>query len=88
MTDIDQQLRAFIGENFLFGEDPVHLGAHESLVEQGIIDSTGVLELVTFLESSFEVQIDDDELVPQNLDSIDNLVRFIERKLEEATSYK
>ncbi|MEX0715510.1 MAG: acyl carrier protein [Planctomycetaceae bacterium] len=85
MTEIDHRIRGFIGENFLFGEDANRLGADESLVQQGIIDSTGVLELVTFLEADFQVKIADDELVPQNLDTIHNLVAFIERKLAAAT---
>ena len=81
---IDPQIREFIGENFLFGEDPNRLAGDDSLVENGVIDSTGVMELVTFLESSFEVKVKDEELVPRNLDSINNLVRFIEGKVEEA----
>lgn len=81
---IDQKIREFIGENFLFGEDPGRLAGDDSLVENGVIDSTGVMELVTFLESSFAVKVKDEELVPRNLDSINNLVRFIEGKLEEA----
>jgi acyl carrier protein len=81
---IDHQIREFIGENFLFGEDPNRLAGDDSLVENGVIDSTGVMELVTFLESSFEVKVKDEELVPRNLDSINNLVRFIEGKLDEA----
>jgi acyl carrier protein len=81
---IDHQIREFIGENFLFGDDPNRLGGDESLVEAGVIDSTGVMELVTFLEGAFEVKVADEELVPRNLDSINNLVRFIEGKVAEA----
>ena len=55
----------------------------DSFLLQGIIDSTGVLELVSFIEDGFAIKIADSELVPQNLDSIDNLVRFIERKQDE-----
>ncbi len=83
-TAVDQQIRTFIEENFLFGAGSDGLADDDSLVENGVIDSTGVMELVTFLESSFEVDIADDELVPRNLDSIDNLVRFIDAKLAEA----
>lgn len=61
------------------------LSNDDSFLENGIIDSTGVLELVTFVEQEFPVTIDDDELIPDNLDSINNLVRFIETKLAEAT---
>lgn len=81
MNDITQSLRDFVQENFLFGEDATFVN-DDSFLEQGIIDSTGVLELVTFLEEQFEIAVDDDELVPENLDSIDNLVRFITSKRE------
>jgi len=66
-------------ENFLFGEDD-GLGPDESFLERGIIDSTGVLELVGFLERRFGVRVEDHELVPANLDSIRGLVNFVERK--------
>ena len=59
------------------------MNGQDSFLDQGIIDSTGVLELVTFLEERFAIKIADNELVPQNLDSIDNLVRFIEHKQDE-----
>ena len=79
MNDIATSLREFIKENFLFGaDDPFADG--DSLLEQGIIDSTGVLELIMHLESEHGVKVDDTELLPENLDSIDNLVRFISAK--------
>ena len=52
-----------------------------SLLDQGIIDSTGVLELVTFLEDTYDIKVEDGELIPDNLDSINRLVRFLERKV-------
>jgi acyl carrier protein len=79
---IELQIRDFINDNFLFGQGTDRLTSQDSFLEQGIIDSTGVLELVTFIEDRFAIHIEDSELVPQNLDSIDNLLRFIERKLE------
>ena len=84
MPVIDQQIREFVNENFLFGQGVEKLSNTDSFLESGIIDSTGVLELVTFIEETFPVAIDDDELIPDNLDSIDNLVRFIEAKLADA----
>lgn len=81
MNDIAQSLREFVQENFLFGQDAA-FSNDDSFLEQGIIDSTGVLELVTFLEEQFEIAVDDDELVPENLDSIDNLCGFIASKRE------
>jgi acyl carrier protein len=67
-------------EAFFLGDDPSELSASQSLIDSGIIDSTGVLELVGFLEEQFDIRIEDDELVPENLDSIDNIVRFVGRK--------
>ena len=84
MPAIDNQVRDFINENFLFGQGAEKLANDDSFLENGIIDSTGVLELVAFLEQTYPVTILDEELVPDNLDSINNLVRFIEGKLNEA----
>ena len=79
-------LREFIHENFLFGQEP-SFSDDDSFLEMGIIDSTGVLELVAYLEGRHGFTIEDDELVPENLDSIHNLVRtFIERTQAAANS--
>ena len=69
MSETKSKIREFIIENFLFGSAN-GLQDDTSFLEEGIIDSTGVLELVTFLEESFEIQVDDEELIPENLDSI------------------
>ncbi len=82
MNDIATTLRAFVRENFLFGQD-TPFSDDDSFLGLGIIDSTGVLELVALLEKEFEIQVADEELVPENLDSIANLVRFIARKQAE-----
>lgn len=87
MKAIQQTLRNFVNENFLFGQGADSFADDDSFLENGIIDSTGVLELVTFLESEYKVSIADEELVPDNLDSINRLVDFIERKLGEASQY-
>ncbi|NLS93674.1 MAG: acyl carrier protein [Planctomycetaceae bacterium] len=80
MQDSRNKIRTFVRENFLFGgDDELHDG--DSFLEMGIVDSTGVLELVAFLEDQWGLTIDDSELVPENLDSVDNLVGFLERKL-------
>lgn len=73
-------IRNFIIENFLFEEDE-NLKEETSFLENGIIDSTGILELVTFLEESYGITVEDEELVPENLDSIANVVRYIQTKL-------
>ncbi len=83
MSSIQSEVRDFVADNFLFGEDPESLNNNDSFLETGIIDSTGVLELVAFIEEKYSVEVDDDELVPENLDSIDQLINFIESKLKE-----
>jgi acyl carrier protein len=84
MTDYELELRQFIVDNFLFGKEDAPLATSDSLLEQGIIDSTGVLELVSFLEQKYRITIQDEELVPENLDSLDRLIRFVSRKVEIA----
>ena len=74
------QIRQFILSNFLFTSDESKLKNDDSLLEQGIMDSTGVLELVAFLESEFGVKVKDDELLPENLDSVDQISAFVARK--------
>jgi acyl carrier protein len=77
----NSRLRDFIRENFLFGQTNSTLTDDTSLVESGIIDSTGVLEIIGFLERDLGVKVHDDEIIPQNLDSIRNLTEYVERKL-------
>jgi len=83
MSSIQTDVRNFVAENFLFGDDPESLLNNDSFLETGIIDSTGVLELVSFIEEKYSVEVDDEELIPENLDSIDQLINFIETKLKE-----
>ncbi len=80
MSDIKAQVREFIIENFLFGEGGDDLKDDDSFLEKGIIDSTGVLELVEWLEETFGFRVEDEELVPENLDSVNNLEAFISKK--------
>jgi acyl carrier protein len=80
LMDTKQKIREFIVETFLFGAEDAKIEDGESLLESGIVDSTGVLELVAFLESEFGLDVKDEELVPENLDSIENLAGFIGRK--------
>ena len=77
---IEQDIRQFVIANFLFGEDNGSLKADESFLETGIIDSTGVLELVAFLESTYGFRVRDNELTPDNLDSLDKVAAFVRRK--------
>jgi acyl carrier protein len=80
MPATEKKIRQFIVENFLFGRDDGSLKDDTSLLDKGIIDSTGVMELVMFVEKQCGVKVEDHELDPQNLDSISRLARFIERK--------
>jgi acyl carrier protein len=81
---IEQEIRAFVQDSFLIGHNGEVLGSDTSFLERGIIDSTGVLELVAFIEQSYSIKIGDDELVPENLDSIRRVAAFVERKLDTA----
>ena len=78
----EYEVRALIIENFLFGEDDGKLSDDDSFLEKGIIDSTGILELVALLEGKYGVKITNNELEPENLDSINKLVRFLDRKTD------
>jgi acyl carrier protein len=77
--NMKDKIRTFIVENFLFGQDE-GLNDDTSFLDGGIIDSTGILELVNFLEEQFSIKVDDEELVPENLDSINNVVAYLEKK--------
>lgn len=73
-------IRTFIVENFLFGDDSHPLPADMSLIDNDLIDSTGILELVGFLEERFAISVADSDIVPANLDTIQKIVDFIARK--------
>ncbi len=79
--DPRQQIRRFILQNYLFSEDESLLVDGDSLMMRGIIDSTGALEVIFFLEETFGVKIAEEEMLPDNLDSVDRLVAFLQRKL-------
>jgi acyl carrier protein len=80
MNSTQQEIRTFIIDNFMFGQAPDALGDDQSFLETGVIDSTGVLELIAFLEQQYEISVDDHEVIPANLDSVAQLVAFIDRK--------
>ena len=81
MHTLEQEIRSFITDNFLLAEDAADLDAGTSLTHSGVIDSVGVVELMHFLETRFGIEITDDETVPDNIDSIDNMVRYVRGKL-------
>lgn len=78
--DTRQKVIEFIVNNYLFGDDSRLPADTESLLESGVIDSTGILELIEFLEADLGIPVAEDETVPENLDSIANLTAFVERK--------
>ncbi len=73
------QVQQFVVDNFLFGDNS-QLDADTSFLNEGIIDSTGILELIMFLEETFGIHVEDQELIPENLDSLNNIQRFVEKK--------
>jgi len=83
METIRYQLRTFIVDYFLFGDDK-GFDDSVSFLESGIIDSTGILELIGFIQDKFNVKVLDNELIPENLDSIYNIIGFLDRKLGSA----
>lgn len=77
--NIKEQLRTFITSNF-YVVDPATLEDDASLLDQGIIDSTGVLEVIFFIEDTFGIKVEDSEMLPDNLDSIERISNFVARK--------
>jgi len=78
---IENEIRLFIYENF-FWDDGNILADEDSLLAGGVIDSTGVLEIVAFIEKKYGIKVEDEELIPDNLDSIKNISRYIAGKLK------
>ncbi len=78
--DVKEQIRNYIAENFLFSSNGFTLDDDESFLEAGVVDSLGVVELVSFVEENFNVQVPDDDIVPDNFDSVDNLAAYIARR--------
>jgi acyl carrier protein len=78
---VERDIRDFIDENFPLRDLRAELGGGDSLVDSGVIDSLGVLELVEHVQSRYGIEVPDDELLPENFDSIDAIVRFVDLKL-------
>ena len=75
-----EQIREFILKNYLFSTDEAALADEVSLMKAGIVDSTGVLELIAFLQEHFGIEVADEEMIPENLDSVRSIVAFVARK--------
>jgi len=80
---VEGLIRNYVLENFLFTVDNGQLQDNASFLEEGIVDSTGVLELVMFVEETFGITVEDDEIVPENFDSVQQLARYTRLKLGE-----
>jgi len=81
---VREELRRFIIDNFLFGVEDSRFSDDDSFLEKGLIDSTGVLELVAFIEEQYGIRFQDDEIIPENLDSVNKLIQFLNKKLVPA----
>ncbi|MEJ2407461.1 MAG: acyl carrier protein [Candidatus Thiodiazotropha sp.] len=77
---VEEQIRNYILENYLFTDDASALDSSDSFLDKGILDSTGILEVIYFLEDEFGIKVEDTEMVPENLDSVNNIVAFVGKK--------
>jgi acyl carrier protein len=85
-SSVAGQVRSFVVETFLFGDTKTPLPEDGSLIENGLIDSTGILELVAFVEETFGITVSDEEILPANFDSIAKVEAFVERKRAGSTA--
>ncbi|MBC7982355.1 MAG: acyl carrier protein [Candidatus Obscuribacterales bacterium] len=79
-TSLQDQIRAFILENYLFSNDVSALGLDDSLLGRGIVDSTGMLEIIYFIEEQLGVKVADQDMIPDNLDSVNRIAKYVESK--------
>jgi acyl carrier protein len=77
---IENEIKSYIVENFMFSDNGNELAEDASFLEEGIVDSTGVLELVMFVEETFNIAVEDQEIVPENFDSVGQLTAYVRRK--------
>ena len=77
---VENKIRNYVLENYLFTDDDSALANDTSFLDEGIIDSTGILEVIAFIEEEFGIKVLDEEMVPENLDSVDNIVQYVARK--------
>ncbi|MBN1163402.1 MAG: acyl carrier protein [Candidatus Krumholzibacteriota bacterium] len=80
--EIKEKIKGFVIENFLFGSSDAAFNDDDSFLESGIIDSTGILEVVGFVEDEFDIEVKDEELIPDNFDSVDKLAAYIQQKTQ------
>ncbi len=80
MSDINNQLRRYIGDNFVMGTDAAGFSDTDSLLDLHIVDSTGILELIMFLEETYGIQVADAEMIPENLDNLEAIEAYVMHK--------
>lgn len=81
VDDVSARVNCYIRDRFMIGRPSYSLGISDSLLEKGILDSTGVLELVGFLEEQYAIKVEDEELIPDNLESIRKITDYVLRKI-------
>lgn len=81
---VQDKIRGFILDNYLFTEDQNVLSNDDSFLDKGILDSTGILEVIYFIEEEFGISVDDEEMIPENLDSVDRIVSYVGGKQASA----
>ena len=86
MNNVEELLREYVAKNLLFSNDGYPYSDRTSFLEEGIVDSMGIMELVMFVEETFETSVEDDELIPDNFDSIANLATYVRRKTRALSS--
>ena len=77
---IENTIRKYVLENYLFTDNEDELNNDDSFLQKGILDSTGILEIINLIEDEFKVKVDDSEMIPENLDSVNNIVAYVGRK--------
>ena len=80
-VNIKEKIEKYVLDFFLSGDESRTIDNDDSFIDSGIIDSTGVLELVAFIEETFDFRVEDEELIPENLDSVNRIVNYIRAKL-------
>ena len=77
---VEEKIREYVLENYLFTDDQSELANDDSFLEKGILDSTGILEIINLIEEEYKIEVEDDEMIPENLDSVNNIVAFVSKK--------
>ena len=87
MESVETSIRRYVLETFLFTEDESQLSNDASFLEEGIVDSTGILELVMFVEETFSIVVKDEEVVPENFDSVERLARYVRLRAQKVSAH-